>query len=42
MPDVLDMVAHSEVVVEGPNRELLQELAIQDIFGEGRVRNFDS
>ena len=35
MSDVLDRVAHSEVVVEGWSRELSRKLALHDLFGEG-------
>ena len=35
MPDVLDWVACSGVVVEGWSWELSRELALQDLFGEG-------
>ena len=38
MPDVLDRVAHSGVVVEGYSRQLSRELSLQDLYGEGDRR----
>jgi len=42
MPDVLNWVAHSGVVIEGWSRELLRELALQDLFGERGVGDYGS
>ena len=40
--DALDGVTHSKIIIEDGNRELPQELALQDFFGEEGVREFDS
>ena len=37
MPDVLDQVANSEVVVKGRIHEFFQEFTLQDRFGEREI-----
>jgi len=37
MPDVLDGIVRSRVVVEGQNR-VIRELSLQDIFGKGELK----
>ena len=42
VPNVLDRVAGSEVVVKDWSCELLRELTLQDLFGERGVKDFGS
>ena len=42
MPDVLNWVAHSKVIVKNHSRELFWELVLQNLFGERGIVDFGS